>query len=203
MARRGWVSAAQEGTEPDDWYRLSVFDDGWVDLPGMARGTSTDRADLRVVLRVLGVVALCGLGIWAIQRSDAGFPSLLWVAQLVLSMVAVGALVWFAIWRWSKTPRDWKQATGDLAQLRRERSQGRRIRRAPGAPWFSRPDNAVDFAAALEGVRLTRASEVTDVQLGRRGSEHLVTVRLVDGSTRSYRSPDDHLPRLLSSFGSG
>jgi len=37
MARVGWVAAEVVGVEPEAWYRLPVFDDGWVELPGGAR----------------------------------------------------------------------------------------------------------------------------------------------------------------------
>lgn len=40
MARRAWVSAQ---TGPTEWHRLSVFDDGWVELPGLACLANSER----------------------------------------------------------------------------------------------------------------------------------------------------------------
>ena len=44
MARRGWVSAQ---TAPEEWHRVWVFDDGWVELPALARTMSDTRDILR------------------------------------------------------------------------------------------------------------------------------------------------------------
>lgn len=198
MARRGWVAAE---TGPDQWRRLMVFDDGWVELPGMGRTMSDARNQLRRSLFLLGGFALALALIYGLTRLLAliddppswlpFIPGLLILAVIVAGSVAVTRMRWRRV----------QQARGDVVQARAERQSGRRLTRAEGAPMWRRADTAEQLAAWLDGETHVRATEVTQVSCERDGEDHVVSVRATTGGERRYRSPDAKLAELLAPFG--
>ncbi|SDN52390.1 hypothetical protein SAMN05660199_00195 [Klenkia soli] len=195
MGRRGWVSVEDAA---GDWWRLSVFDDGWVELPGFARGLSDTRAQLRQLLFLVGGFGVLVLLSQLAGRLDGVGESL----SLVLSVLALGLLLVSAVLIGRFRARDRQQAAGDRAQAAR---QAGRVRRRPGTPWFRRARTSAEFAAALEGVRRVGAEQVGVVVLT--GPEHpgaadplVVSVLLHDGSSLTYRTPDAAARELFAPF---
>lgn len=195
MARRGWVSAE---TAPGDWRRLSVFDDGWVEQPGLGRTFSVTRVRLRQFILLLAavIVALAVmLGFTLVVTAIDDPPAGLVIAPLVvLVVVLVGAPIVLTRWRLA----DLRRTVDDVGQARAERRRGDQVRRAPGAPLLRRADTAAELAGWLEGARHVRLGDVRDASTSLDGRIHVVTVRFTDGTVRSYRSPDRRLVELLA-----
>lgn len=198
MARRGWVSAQ---TGEDTWHRLSVFDDGWVELPGAARTMSDSRQNLRKKLFggliLLGILALMML--YAQLASTMRDLPAVWliVPGILLGLGLVGWAVYFSIWEFRRGWRNRDQFEGDRRQLRAMRASGRQIRRVHGAPMLQRAETAEEFASWLDGETHVRASDIVEVIAVLDGRTHVVTVSLTGGRKRVYRSPDGRLPELL------
>jgi len=194
MSRRGWV-AAQTG--PEDWHLLSVFDDGWVEVPGFARSLADTRANRRKALLVAGAV-VGGIGLvwlvsWLLSRIE-GLP----LAVQVLPVLALLVLVVILnVWRARTALRNLRQVAGDQRQARRQKAAGFRITRTPGAPLFRRAKTAEEYAGWIEGETHVRATDVVEVAAVREDKMHVVTVRLSDGRSKVYRSPDGKLTELL------
>ena len=198
MARRGWVSVEDAA---GDWWRLSVFDDGWVELPGFARGLSDTRAQLRQLLFLVGGFGVLVLLSQLAGRLDGVGSSL----SLVLSVAALGLLLFSAVLIARFRARDRQQAAGDHAQAVAARRAGRRVRRRPGTPLCRRARSSAEFAAALEGVRRVGAEQVGVLVLT--GPDHpgpadplVVSVLLHDGSSLTYRTPDATARELFAPF---
>jgi len=184
-------------TGPGEWRRLAVFDDGWVELPGMARSLSDTRSRLRTsLLALVGFVAALGViaGISALLATVDDLPMIVAAVPLVLTLALVGAAVVLSV-RWRR--RGVEQVRGDAEQAQRERRARLRITRAPGAPLFRRAGSATQLAAWLEGETHVAGDDVAAVDTAREGRVHVVTVVFVDGRTRAYRSPDAKLVELL------
>ena len=186
--RRGWVSVEDAA---GDWWRLSVFDDGWVELPGLARGLSDTRAQLRQLLFLVG-----GFGVLVLLSQLAGrLDGIGEPLSLVLSVSALGLLLFSAVLIARFRARDRQQAAGDRAQAGTARAEGRQVRRRPGTPLLRRAHSSAEFAAGLDGVRRVGGEQVSAVVLT--GPEHagpaaplVVSVLLHDGSVLTYRTPD-------------
>lgn len=197
MARRGWVSAQ---TGQDTWHRLSVFDDGWVELPGMARTMSDTRQNLRAklfgALIPLGILAL--LVVNAVLASRLDLPAVwLIVPGLLLALGLLGWSVYFSIFELRRGWRNRDQLEGDRRQSRAMRASGRQIKRVPGAPLFRRAQTAEEFTRWLDGVTHVPVTGIVEVFAVLDGETHVVTVSLTGGRERKYRSPDARLPELL------
>ncbi len=115
----------------------------------------------------------------------------------------IGCLGYLTYVRVKALARSQKDYAGDQRQLRALNAAGREIRRAPGAPLFRRARTAQEFADWLEGEGHVRAGDIVDVASSRESDLHVVTVRLSDGSTRIYRSPDGKLTDLLGGLRPG
>lgn len=194
MSRRGWV-AAQTGAE--EWHLLSVFDDGWVEVPGFARTLADTRANRRKALLVAGAV-VGGLGLvwlvsWLLSRIE-GLPLVVALLPVLALLVLVVAL---NVWRAWMTLRNLRQVAEDQRQARRQKAAGFRITRTPGAPLFRRAKTAQEYASWIEGETHVLATDIVDVSAAREEKLYVVTVRLADGRTRVYRSPDGKLTELL------
>lgn len=201
MARVGWVGAEVVGVEPETWYRLSVFDDGWVEVPGNARRAAYIRSDLPRAVRML--VVMVGLFGLAILVPRVGLPESLWVPlTVVLGLAALVGVIVLCVGELRRAVARGSLIRADVAQLRRERAEGRAVRRVPGAPLFRVARSATELASAITPVRIIRCEDVAAVVLGTEGENYVVTVRLVDGTERTYRSPDPALANHLRRFGS-
>lgn len=182
MGRRGWVAAEDAA---GDWWRLSVFDDGWVELPGFARGLSDTRAQLRQLLLFLaGFTALFVLG--GLLEDTA--PTLAGVLRVAALVVLVGSAVQIARFR----ARDRRQWQGDLQQAR---TGGQRVRARAGARLWRVAGSSQETVDALDGVRRVGSKQISTVQVTApdRPSEAdpvVVDVRLHDGQQLTYRTPD-------------
>ena len=194
MSRRGWVSAEDAA---GDWWRLSVFDDGWVELPGFARAVSDTRAHLRELGLWIGALVLLGVLSFVVAGSplaETGVP-------MLVSLAFVAVLVTAVVRTWVFRVRDLRQSAGDAAQVRRDRGTRPPVRRRPGAPLFRRARSSAEFAGWLDGVRRVALSEVAAVRVsgsGSRADPVVVTVALTGGQTLAYRSPDRTLARLFA-----
>ncbi|MEO9322638.1 hypothetical protein ABFT23_04055 [Nocardioides sp. C4-1] len=192
MARVGWVSAE---TSSGAWRRLSVFDDGWVELPGFARAMSDVRRNSRNVLRTTGVAVLAG--VLTLLSSALGGPT--WLTAIG-ALVVVAALVRNA---WQGTAASMRNATQlqqDAEERRREAAAGHVVRMRPGAPRWRRASSAAELHGWLEGGELVAASDIVEVVVEPGDDTTRVRVLLTDGSRRTYTSPDDALGRLLGTF---
>lgn len=196
MARRGWVSAE---VAPGTWRRLQVFDDGWVELPGLARSLSDTRRNLRGALTAVGVF----LGAFLVGRALDGAGAPTWTV-VVTSLVSLGALVYGGYLATRAQFRNVQQTSADAAQARAERAAGQRLQLAPGAPRWRRAESAAQMHGWLVGVPLVAAADVVDVVTGAepdRPGTHRAVVTLRDGTQRTYRSPDAKVSSLLGAFG--
>lgn len=198
MGRVGWVSAAEDGT--DDWYRLSVFDDGWVDLPGMARNLSDVRANLRKTVLLLALLLGAIGGALLLTRWTASNDGPM-VVSILVPVVLLAVFVYIAIRMGRMKSRDWRQRSADADQARRFSDQGRQLQRAPGTKLFSRVHSAQAMADALINIRLTKASDIAAVTVTEHDKQFAAVVEFVDGSTRRYTTPDRTITDLLSRFG--
>ncbi len=194
MARREWVSVE---VEPGVWRRLVVFDDGWVELPGPTQvgrgGRQRDVVAGVLLLTLLGAPLLgfgAGLTIVDIARPVA-------VALLVLGVVVVGYAL-FLLGR--NLLGDVRRARDEVRRARVDRAAGQSVRRRPGAPLLRRPTSARELASWIEGGVHVDAADVVGVDVLPATQPARVDVRLADGTTRSYASPDVTLPRLLTPF---
>ena len=86
MSRRGWVSARDAA---DQWWLLSVYDDGWCQLPAPARSPSDTRRQLR---ELLGWMALVVVLFGAAAATARFAPDAVWLSS-VLGLASIGALV--------------------------------------------------------------------------------------------------------------
>ena len=194
--RRGWVSVEDAA---GDWWRLSVFDDGWVELPGFARGLSDTRAQVRQLLFLVG-----GFGVLVLLSQLAGRLDGVGIPlSLVLSVASLGLLLVSVVLMARFRARDRQQAAGDRAQAGAARAAGRVVRRRPGTSTFQRARSSAEFAARLEGVRRVGTEQVGMVVLT--GPEHpgpddplVVSVLLHDGSALTYRTPDPTARELFA-----
>ncbi len=173
-----------------DWWRLAVYDDGWVELPGFARGMSDTRAQLRQLLFLVGAFGVLVLLSQLAGRLDGVGP-----LSLVLSVGALGLLLFSAVQIARFRARDRQQAAGDRDQALAAKAAGRRVRRRPGAPLLRRATSSAEYVSWLDGVRRVGAEQVGAVVVA--GPERpgptdpvVVSVLLHDGSTLTYRSPD-------------
>lgn len=96
MARVGWVAArADDGAGAPQWLRLSVFDDGWVEVPTFGRAVSAVRGNLRTALLDLGGLVVGLALVWAsmtlASRTDGAVSGIL---AGRLSGRAPGAPLW-------------------------------------------------------------------------------------------------------------
>ncbi len=191
MSRRGWVSAADDD---GNWWRLAVYDDGWIELPGAARGLSDTRAQIR---RLAGLLAaFAGLAVAARLVGDAAAPlaTVLLVAALAVLAVAVVQVARFRA-------RDRRQRLGDRAQARAADQAGHRVRRNPGAPLFRRAGSSAEYASWLDGVHRVAGDSVSWIQVTEPSSPAepvVLTVHRHDGAVSTYRTPDRTAVRLLA-----
>ena len=156
--RRGWVSVEDAA---GDWWRLSVFDDGWVELPGFARGLSDTRAQFRQLLLLLG-----GFGVLVLLSQLAGrLDGVGGPLSLLLSTASLGLLLVSVVLMARFRARDRQQAAGDRAQAVAAREAGHRVRRRPGTSTLRRARSSAEFAGNLEGVRRVGAEQVSAVVL--------------------------------------
>lgn len=199
MARRGWVGAQ---TEPDRWMRLVVFDDGWVELPGLARSMSAMRGNLQRAVRNLAIFvgALCGAALIVKLTDRIGLPAG-WGTAAALALI-VGAAGFVLVSGTRQDLKSLRRTQADFQQARADRASGVRIRRTPGAPLLRRADSAQQFADWLDGEVLVRAADIRAVAVSTEGEDHRATVTLTSGEQRTYRSPDAKLGALLGSFSS-
>ena len=197
MAKRGWVGAQRSD---ERWVMLSVWDDGWVELPGAGRRVADIRGNLRQAARTLafvvaGLALTAGL-IWLVNLLPSTMSWLMFVP--VLGLVAVVA---FGSYRDVRLDlRQWRQAERDRDQRLADRRAGLTIKLRPGAPLFRRATSAEQYAAWVENETFVRAGEVASMVGTMEGADQLVAVALRDGRVVSYRSPDPTLTRLLMSF---
>lgn len=196
MRSRGWVSAEDAA---GDWWRLLVFDDGWVELPGFARGMSDTRSQLRQLLVLVGAFGLLVLLSQLAGRFDGVGPGV----SGVFAVGALALLLFSAVQVARFRARDRQQAAGDLAQAQRALGTGRRVTRRPGAPLFRRAHSSAEYVSWVDGVRRVGAEQVGAVALA--GPEHptpadplVVSVLLHDGTTLTYRTPDPTARRLFA-----
>ncbi len=185
---------------PGTWRRLQVFDDGWVELPGLARSLSDTRGNLRGALTASGVF----LGAFLVGRALDGLGAPTWTV-VVSSLGSLGALLYGGYLATRAQFRNVRQTSADAAQARAERAAGQRLQVAPGAPRWRRADSAAQLHRWLVGAPLVAAAEVADVVTDAepdRPGTHRAVVTLCDGTERTYRSPDARLSSLLGAFGS-
>lgn len=186
----------------ETWKQLTVFDDGWVETSTFARSLSDTRSDLRKTLVTLALIfgsVGVGKGLTALGAPPAAETACLVVggAAIVYAMCLVVAMRW----------RGLMQSGADLDQLGADRRAGRVPTARPGAPRWKLAGSAAEMASWFTGVGHVAATDVTAVEvvdLPRRGwwrrRTHRVDVRLVDGRTRTYASPDRRLVDLLTAF---
>jgi hypothetical protein len=188
MSKRGWVAVEDPA---GDWWRLVVWDDGWVELPGFARGLSDTRAQLKQLLALVGGFGLLVLLSQLAGRFDGVGPG----ASVAFAVLALGLLLFSAVQVARFRARDRQQFAGDRQQALAARAAGQRPRRRPGAPLFRRATSSAEYVRWLDGVRRVGAEQVGAVVVA--GPERpgpadplVVSVLLQDGSTLTYRTPD-------------
>ena len=86
MARRGWVSVTDPAGER---WRLAVFDDGWVELPGFGPAPSDRHIVQRTLLLLLGCLGVLVLLSQLAGRLDSGSSE----ASMVLSAAGLAAVL--------------------------------------------------------------------------------------------------------------
>ncbi len=174
-----------------DWWRLAVYDDGWVEMPGFARGMSDTRAQFKQLLALVGGFGLLVLLSQLAGRFDGVGPG----ASVVFAVLALGLLLFSAVQIARFRARDRQQAAGDREQALAAKAAGRQVRRRPGAPLLRRATSSAEYVSWLDGVRRVGAEQVGAVVLT--GPEHpgpadplVLSVLLHDGTTLTYRTPD-------------
>ncbi len=190
------------GVATGTWRQLTVFDDGWVETSTFARSLSDTRSDLRKTLITLALIfgsVGVGKGLTALGAPPAAEAVSLGVGTvaIVYAMCLVVAMKWRGI----------MQSGADMDQLRADRRAGRVPTARPGAPRWKLAGSSVEMASWFTGVLHVPATDVASVavvDLPRRGwwrrRTHRVDVRLVDGRTRTFSSPDRRLVELLSAL---
>ncbi|WP_156250094.1 hypothetical protein [Pseudactinotalea terrae] len=196
MARIGSVGAAVVGSEPESWYALQVFDDGWVEVLGSGRSAAGAREQLRGALVALGTVAAL-FAIAAITPYLGLDEQWSGIVGLVLGIVVVTVLVLQVVRQRGRLRRRLADARADWGQLQRARAAGQGTRRVPGAPTFKRATSAEQLAGWLTPVRLVRAAEVAQLTLTTHGEDAVAVATFTDGTARSWRSPDHKLHEFL------
>ena len=231
MARVGWAAARRD--DPPDptgtptsavpasaqvhWFRLSVFDDGWVEVPGFGRAVAGIRDNARRAYRTLGLVVpgvVVGilLLVWANSFSGTA-ETVLRTAGLVLTVASIVLLSARSLsLDVRKNARQW----ADTNDLQRLKAAGRLPARVPGTPLFRPASSAEEFASRLTNTTLVRAADVSSVTSRELVGDaltpvdgpyqldelpYLVEVRLHSGELIRYRSPEAKLGTLLSRFG--
>lgn len=210
MARAGWVAAQADidGNTPR-WVRLSVFDDGWVEVPTLGRATAAARGNLRAALLTVGALVVGLALVWAALsvagRIEGVGATVLRVFTVLLLIGGFGTLL---VRSFQQSVRQQARWAADGQDLRRLKKDGGLPGRAPGAPLWRRARTAEEFSSWLTNTTLVRATDVSGITtipipvLTDRadGPEAAVDVLLHTGSVRHYRSPDATLGTLLAPF---
>lgn len=210
MARVGWV-AAQQDTDgaASRWVRLSVFDDGWVEVPTFGRGAAALRGNLRTALLNFGGLVVGLAVVWAalfiagrIEGVGAG------VLRLFAVLLLIGVFGTLLVRSFRQSSRQRARRAADSQDLRRLKQSGGLPGHAPGMPLWRRARTAEQFSSWLTNTTLVRATDVSTVTIvpspvaadRADGSEVAVDVLLHSGAVRRYRSPDATLGTLLTPF---
>jgi hypothetical protein len=188
VAGRGWTAAESDGRR----IFVVVFDDGWVEsarqIP-ILRQSNVGMPLLMLLIMLAGFAPSAALG-WLLLAIDAPYE-LLVVVPAVIAILALGVpMGWLHVRRFrslvSCKPRWVDPDLADESML------------TTGPP---RPVRAATSAAELRPVvglsRVVATADIGHVVVGQDGFDHLVTVTLLDGSVRTYRSADRVLPELL------
>lgn len=202
----GWAAARVDAAagEPQ-WLRLSVFDDGWVEVPTFGRAVSAVRGNLRTALLNLAGFAV-GLALaWGclhLAGTTDGAPAVvLRVIGGLLLLATIGTLLVRSFGLSSRQRKNW---AADGADLRRLKAAGRLQARAPGAPLWRRATTAEEFSSWLTNTTLVRAADVSTVVVTAPSADdpdQVAEVQLQSGARLRYRSTDRTLGRLLAGFG--
>jgi hypothetical protein len=180
--------------------RITAFDDGWLELPGMARSLALARRQLRaaallLVIFVGGLAALVGVGrLLAKLGLHQPWPS---IVPLV-GFLALAATVWVVNLRLDL--HKWRASGQDREQARADKVAGRHLEMVPGAPKWRRATSAAEFASWVRKVTLVRRVDIVSINTTDDGADQVATVTMRDGSVRRYRSPDRTLGRLLETY---
>lgn len=206
MARVGWVAArANTASGEPQWLRLSVFDDGWVEVPTFGRAVSAVRGDFRTALLNLAGFAV-GLAVaWGclnLAGSTDGAPAVvLRVIGGLLFITSIGMLLARSFLLRFRQRTSW---AADGADLRRLKAAGRLPARAAGAPLWRCATTAEEFSSWLTNTTLVRAAEVSTVVVTAPSPDdpdQVAEVQLQSGARLRYRSTDRTLGNLLAGFG--
>ncbi|MEJ7651175.1 MAG: hypothetical protein WKF57_19355 [Nakamurella sp.] len=205
MARVGWVAArADTATGEPRWLRLSVFDDGWVEVPTFGRAVSAVRGNLRTALLNLAGFAV-GLALtWGclnLAGTTAGAPAV--VLRVIGGLLFIATIGTVLVRSFRLSSRQRKNWAADGADLRRLKAAGRLPARAPGAPLWRRATTAEEFASWLTNTTLVRAADVSTVLVTAPSAgdpDQVAEVQLHSGARLSYRSTDRTLGSLLAGF---
>ncbi|MDQ2847175.1 MAG: hypothetical protein M3Y77_12670, partial [Actinomycetota bacterium] len=178
------MSAAEDGTSPERWYRLNVFDDGWVDFPGLARGIYDARSNLKsslwMLLGLVGGIVVVVLLVLLGSSVGGGLGAAIVVIAVVLFF---GGAITMQVLQFRTRRRNWVQSRDDAEQSRELRAAGQNPRRRPGVKLFTRVTSAQQYADAITNVRLTRAVDVAGVSCSTVGAGTVAQVQLQDGGT--------------------
>lgn len=197
MALGGTVLAHRETGAP---VTLMMFDDGWIDLPGVASRASSIRRHVLAALIIFvvgsGLLTVAALGAELLRVHDVGFWS---------TLVSVGSLlvVFFA----AANPRvhllvqGLLQRLADHRRLRRDpRNSAHLVRRRAGVPWYRKARSASEFAAYHTTPAPVLAVDLSAIRLGRGPAGCQATVWRRDGSMLIYRSVDHRLSAFMSAY---
>lgn len=208
MARVGWVAAqAETGTGGTDvqWLRLSVFDDGWVEVPTFGRAVASVRGNLRTALLNVGALVVGLAVVWGALElaalTDGVLSGMLRVFGVLLLIGGFGTLL---VRSFRLQARQAQRRIADGEDLRARKAAGTLPGRAPGAPMWRRADNAEQFSSWLTHTTMIRATDVSAVTVVPDPADtagQQATVLLHSGEQRRYRSPDATLGELLMRFG--
>ncbi|KQS60179.1 hypothetical protein ASG36_04150 [Geodermatophilus sp. Leaf369] len=182
MARRGWVSV----TDPaGDRWRLAVFDDGWVELPGFGPAPSDGHIVQRTLLLLLGSLGVLVLLSQLAGRLDSGSSE----TSLVLSAAALAAVLVSVLLFARLRARD------RSARAPHHRVTRRRV------PVLRPVGSSAEYVARVSpGVRVG-ADDVRAVDCRTPATPAdpvVVSVLLQDGSVRTYRTPDQGAVELFA-----
>lgn len=197
MARIGWTAAAVVGSEPESWYRLMIFDDGWVELPAAGRSAARVRGDLRRLLVPLAAIVVIFLLVQLVPHLGLNE---MW-SRIVATVAGISLLVVLiiaAVGQLRRTIGRFADGRADREQLRRERAAKGPLRLTPGSPRLRRASSAAELASWLTPVHLTLASDVVQLTLTTDGEDEVAVIRLAEGTARAYRTPDRTLHKHLS-----
>lgn len=188
MAGRGWTAAESDGRR----IFVVVFDDGWVESArriAILRQPDVGMPLLMLLMMLAGFGLSAALG-WLLLAIDAP-KELLVAVPAVIAILALGVpMGWLLVRRFrslvSGKPRWVDPDRADKSMLTTR--PPRRVR-------------TVTSAAELRPVvglsRVVATAGIGHVAVGQDSFDHLVTVSLLDGSVRTYRSSDRGLPQLL------